>query len=67
MKITLEIKGMHCESCEMLISEELLEREGITSAVVSVKDNNAVIEFDENKITVEEIKAIIKEEGFDST
>jgi copper chaperone len=61
-KVTLKVKGMHCKSCSMLI-EDALEDIGVKAKVDSEKDS-AVVEFDENKISEEKIKATIKGEGY---
>ena len=61
-KIDLKIKGMHCKSCETLIADAL-EEKGVKSKVDSVK-GTAVVEFDEKKTTLQQIKEIIKKEGY---
>ncbi len=61
-KINLKIKGMHCKSCEMLITDAL-EEVG-AKAQVDSKKGLAVVEFDENKLTKDKIKQIIQKEGF---
>jgi len=48
----------------MLIAEEL-DTEGIDTAKVSHKTNNANIEFDETKISETKIKQLIKNQGFE--
>lgn len=40
---TVPIKGMHCASCELLISEELEALPGVESTQVSLKTNTATI------------------------
>lgn len=62
MKINLKIKGMHCKSCETLISDALADA-GVKSRVDS-KKGTAVVEFDESKISLEKIKSIIAKEGY---
>jgi copper chaperone CopZ len=62
MKKELKIKGMHCKSCKMLI-EDALDDLGVKSNVDNEK-GTAVIEFDESKITLEEIEKVIVKEGY---
>ncbi|MCB9362082.1 heavy-metal-associated domain-containing protein [Candidatus Woesearchaeota archaeon] len=64
-KITLNVKGMHCASCEMLIKDALEETQGINSANASEKEGKVVIDFDNTKISQTEIDQIISEEGFE--
>jgi copper chaperone CopZ len=51
---------MHCKSCEMLIRGELEEKD----VKVSFKGKELTVEFDENKISLNDIKEIIKKEGY---
>ena len=64
MKITLNVEGMHCKSCETLIKDELDELEGIKTADISAENGNATVEYDENKVDKMKIIEIIKKEGF---
>ena len=62
MKMNLKIKGMSCKSCKMLI-EDALDDLGVKSNVDNEK-GTATIDFDESKITAEEIKKVIVKEGY---
>ena len=62
--INLKIKGMHCNSCNILISDALADI-GVKKCAVDVKKGTAIIAFDENKLTTEQIKSAIKKEGYD--
>ncbi|MBU0460349.1 MAG: cation transporter [Nanoarchaeota archaeon] len=62
-EINLKIKGMHCNSCAMLIADAL-EDLGVKKSKIDAKSGKAVIEFDEKKITAEKIKQAIKKEGY---
>ena len=63
--LTLNLKGMHCHSCEILIKDSLEETDGIKKAEVSNEKGTAEITYDESKIDEELIKGIIKQEGYD--
>ena len=65
MKKSLKVKGMHCKSCEILISDALQDI-GVKSKVDS-KKGAAEVEFDENKISIDKIKDVIKKEGYEVT
>ncbi|MEM2130905.1 MAG: heavy-metal-associated domain-containing protein [Candidatus Woesearchaeota archaeon] len=60
MKKTLNINGMHCKSCVSLI-KMALEEKGVKANVVIGK---ADVEFDDKKISIEDIKKIIENEGY---
>ncbi len=63
-KIKLDIKGMHCSSCAMDIDFDLEDLEGVKSAKTSYAKQTTEIEFDEEKVTEEDIAAQIKKTGY---
>lgn len=63
-KINLTISGMHCESCAKIIDIELKEESGINNVNVDYKNSSALIEFDEEKITLEKIIEVISSLGY---
>lgn len=63
-KILLKIEGMHCGSCVMNIEGELEDTEGIQKSKVNFASQTAEVEFDEEKIQLEEIKKIIHALGY---
>lgn len=60
-KINLTIKGMHCSSCAKLIELELQDK---VNAVKIEESGKSLIEFDEKKISEQQIKDIIRELGY---
>lgn len=54
---------MHCKSCEILLSDALLEA-GAKSAKVDHKRGLTVIEFDEKSINEDKLRKIIQNEGY---
>jgi copper chaperone CopZ len=62
-RMTLNVKGMHCRSCEAMIQESL-EDAGV-KAVASAKDEKVQVEFDEKRISEKEIHKIIEENGYE--
>jgi len=63
-KITLKIKGMHCESCAKTIEKALLKEKGIFSANVNFALEKAFIEYDPKEIGINEIKKVIENAGY---
>lgn len=61
MKKTFNIKGMHCSSCSKLIQSELQDK-GVKAQVQDT--GRASIEFDEKKISEQQIKDMITELGY---
>ena len=62
--IELKIEGMHCTGCSTRLEKVLNGLDGVNNASVNLEAKNAVIEFDSNKITLEEIKETIEDAGF---
>ncbi|KAG0055127.1 hypothetical protein BGZ83_009539 [Gryganskiella cystojenkinii] len=64
-KITLPVIGMTCMSCVNAITSVLTSSPGIRHVQVSLKDNQAVVEFDPSEIQPSQIKEAIEDCGFD--
>lgn len=62
--VTINVKGMHCDSCSEGLTAVLGKLEGVKEAKVTYDPNDAVIEYDESKVTVEDILAKIKDAGY---
>ena len=62
MKLILQIEGMHCNSCAMLIENEFEDK--VKRISVDYSSEKAEIDFDEKKITEKEIKRIIEKMGY---
>ena len=65
MKKTLMIEGMACGHCTARVEKSLSELEGVISAVASVADKNAVVEYDETKVTDADLVEAVECLGFD--
>lgn len=64
MFVKIKTKGMTCNSCEKLITEELKNIDGIKTVKSNYKDETTEIEFDEKKIGLEDIFDKVKKLGF---
>lgn len=63
-KIKLTIEGMHCTSCSMNIDFDLEDLEGIKSAKTNYAKEESEIEYQEEKIDIEEILTTIEKTGY---
>lgn len=64
-KIILKLSGMHCTSCALNIDGELEDAEGIQSASTSYARQQVEVIFDPEKISIEKIRQIIKNTGYE--
>ena len=62
---TIAIEGMHCQHCVGAVKEALAAVAGVTSVVVSLENNNAVVEGTGLDDAV--LKAAVEDTGFDVT
>lgn len=60
----IKIQGMHCKSCEYLITEEVKSIDGVRKAKVSYANGTAEITYDPDKTTEKEIISKIREHGY---
>lgn len=65
-KITIPIIGMTCAACAQTIQGSLLKLDGIKDGSVNYATNNATIEYDEDKVSLSQIKAAIVSVGYDA-
>ncbi len=61
---TIEIEGMHCHSCEVLLTDVLTDTLGVKKARVSLKEKKAHVEFDPNEVSEPELRKAIEAEGY---
>lgn len=63
-KKVLSIDGMSCNHCKMAIEKSVSNLEGVDNVEVSLKNKTAIIDYDENILTLEKIKEAIEESGY---
>lgn len=63
-KIILSISGMHCASCAVNIESALKKTQGIISAQVNFALEKAYIEFEPEKLNVQDLIAVIEKSGY---
>ena len=66
-KAVLKVKGMSCSNCERHIEEDLSEKQGVYRVKASFNKETAVVYYDEEKITIDEIIETIAEAGYTAT
>jgi P-type Cu+ transporter len=65
-KVILSIDGMTCSACSNGLEKYLNKQKGITSASVNLVMSNALIEYDDSVLNLQDIEKFVQEAGFKS-
>lgn len=65
-KVLLKIDGMTCSACSSGLEKYLNKQEGIKTATVNLIMNNASVEYDDKKLTLEQVEKFVEKAGFTS-
>ncbi len=60
----INIDGMHCHACEMRIQVALEDLEGVSKAEANHESGLAEVEYDESKVSLDDMIKAIEDEGF---
>ncbi|MBI5061510.1 MAG: copper-translocating P-type ATPase [Candidatus Aenigmarchaeota archaeon] len=63
-KVHILVKGMHCASCAANITKKLEKTNGIVSANVNFSTEKALVDFDKDVISEEQMLSIIRKAGY---
>ena len=64
-KVILKIEGMSCSACQNRVEKYLNKQEGVNASVNLVMAQ-ALIEYDEVKVTIDDLERFVKESGYKS-
>ena len=65
MKKTIPVVGMACSACSANVEKRLNSLPGVNEAVVSLVGRTALVDFDEQRITLADMKKAINDIGYD--
>jgi len=65
-EVVLQILGMHCPACAEGIETVLSRTEGVTEIKVNFAGKEAIVKYDEEKINLDKIKALITRGGYEA-
>jgi copper chaperone CopZ len=66
-QITLKLDGMEGYACAALIQDELLDMPGVSAVRVSFDQEQAVVEFDKDKVNADALIRHVREIGYHAT
>lgn len=64
IKTIINIDGMHCAACSAAVEKSVGKLKGVDSVSVNLTAGNALICFDENSVTVDEMIKAVNNAGF---
>ena len=67
MKTEIKVKGMMCAHCEARVNKAVLALEGVKNCTASAANGTVAVEYDENKVTLKEIKDAIAAQDYEVT
>lgn len=65
MKKEFAVVGMGCQHCVHSIEQALSTLTGVNKVKVSLENNNAVIEYDENLVTEADFQQAVDDAGYE--
>jgi len=66
-QVTLNVQGMTCGSCANKVEGSVGKLTGVESVKVQLSEGAVDVEFNESTVELEEIKAAIKDTGYEVT
>ncbi|MDF2566970.1 MAG: hypothetical protein K0R90_426 [Oscillospiraceae bacterium] len=64
-KVVLNVDGMSCSHCENAVKGAVGGLSGVNDVSVSLEDKTVSVAFDSSKVSVEDIKSAIEDQGYD--
>lgn len=65
MTTTLQVQGMTCNHCKMAVTNALQELEGVNRVEVHLEKGTVDVDYDESKVSLNQLKEAIEEQGYD--
>lgn len=65
MKDVVKVQGMSCNHCVNSVEGTVGNLTGVSSVKVNLDSGEVAVEFDNEKITLDQIKETIEEQGYD--
>ncbi|BGE81491.1 mercuric ion-binding protein [Staphylococcus petrasii] len=61
----IKVDGMSCDHCRNTIESALAKINGVRSAEVDLDKNEVRVDYDDNKVSMKEMKDAIEDQGYD--
>jgi len=64
-KTVLNVDGMSCLHCENAVKKSVVALDGVETVIVDLSGKTVTIEYDEEKVSIDDIKMAIEDQGYD--
>ena len=64
--VRLNVQGMTCDHCKSAVEKALTNQDGVRAATVHLQENAAEVQYDETRVSPEQMIAAVGEEGYDA-
>lgn len=64
-QIELKVEGMSCSHCVSAVEGALKKLPGVDDAAVSLEQKKVDVSYDGSKVTVDQMKEAIEDQGYD--
>lgn len=65
MEKVIGVNGMTCGNCKKAVEDALTNLEGVKKATVDLAEGNVTVNYDENVVTLGDIRTEIEDQGYD--
>ena len=63
-KSVIRVEGMHCKMCSASVTKALKATAGVESVEVNAEKGEAVVQYDDEKVTEAKLREVINATGF---
>ncbi|HEY8435955.1 copper chaperone CopZ [Parageobacillus thermoglucosidasius] len=63
--VVLHVEGMSCGHCVKTVEGALKKLDGVIGAKVSLEEKSVTVEYDESKVSIEAMKEVIEDQGYE--
>ncbi len=66
-QVVLEVEGMTCEACDIIVSRALTNLEGVEEALVTFEPPQAIVRFDPRRVSIADMEEATSDAGYPAT
>ena len=63
--VTLKVEGMSCNHCKEAVERALKKLPGVKDAVVDLGEKTATVTYEEEAVSVDQMKEAVEDQGYD--